>query len=173
MEQEQNIEKMVEKYSNSLLLFINSIIHNIHISEDLMEDSFVQIILKKKIFKDETNFKAYLFKIGRNKAFNYLKRKSLLKIEVLEEYDDKIFDEKSLIEEILLKEEQKKYIKNAMQKLNREYREVLHLIYFEDMSYDMAGIVMKKSKKQIDNLTYRAKKQLKLIMEKEKFYDEK
>ena len=37
-------------------------------------------------------------------------------------------------------------------------RVVIHLIYFEDLSYDEAGKVMKKSRKQVDNLLYRAKK---------------
>jgi DNA-directed RNA polymerase specialized sigma24 family protein len=58
-----------------------------------------------------------------------------------------------------------------MQKLNHEYREILYLIYYVEMSYEMAGIVMKKNKKQIDNLAYRAKKQLKYIIEKERFYE--
>ena len=43
-------------------------------------------------------------------------------------------------------------------------REVVHLIYFEDMSYAEAANIMKKNKKQIDNLLYRAKNELRLIL---------
>lgn len=168
-----SFEEIIDKYGNNLLFFINSIIHNLSTSEDLMEDSFVQIIIKNKTFNDESKFKAYLFKIGRNKAFNFLKRSSLVQFESFEDYGEQILDEKSFVEEIFLKGEQKKQLDNAMQKMNNEYREILHLLYFEDMSYDMAGTVMKKSKKQIDNLAYRAKKQLKAIIEKEQFYYEK
>ena len=43
-------------------------------------------------------------------------------------------------------------------------RTVVYLIYFENMSYDEAARVMKKSKKQVDNLLYRAKNQLRTIL---------
>lgn len=168
-----SLEEIIDKYGNNLLFFINSIIHNISISEDLMEDSFVQIVLKNKTFENELKFKSYLFKIGRNKAFNFLKRLSLIQIESYEDNMDQILDEKPLVDEIFFKKEQKKQLNSALQKLNNEYKEILHLLYFEDMSYEMAGIVMKKNKKQIDNIAYRAKKQLKTILEKEKFFYEK
>jgi len=35
------------------------------------------------------------------------------------------------------------------------------------MSYDEAGRVMKKSRKQVDNLLYRAKKELRIILGKD------
>lgn len=162
-----SFEEIVNKYGNKLLMFINSIVHNMSISEELMEDSFVQIIIKKKTFEDEIKFKSYLFKIGRNKALNHLKRTSLIKMESIDLYTDMIIDEKKYIEENFIKGEINIHLYKAMKRLNPEYREILYLIYFEDMTYDMAGTVMKKSKKQIDNLVYRAKKQLKNIIEKE------
>lgn len=48
-----------------------------------------------------------------------------------------------------------------------DMRVVIHLIYFEDLSYDEAGKVMKKSRKQVDNLLYRAKKELRIILGKD------
>ena len=44
---------------------------------------------------------------------------------------------------------------------------VIHLIYFEDLSYDEAAKVMKKNRKQVDNLLYRAKKELRIILGKD------
>lgn len=43
-------------------------------------------------------------------------------------------------------------------------RVVIHLIYFEGMSYDETARVMKKNRKQVDNLLYRAKKELRIIL---------
>jgi RNA polymerase sigma-70 factor (ECF subfamily) len=130
-------------------------------------------MLKKVTFNNEIKFKAYLFKTGRNLAFNYMKRSSLIKIVYFENYTEEIMDEKTLLEEIILKDEQKRLLRNSMQKLNADYREILHLIYFEDMSYDMAGIVMKKNRKHIENLVYRARKQLKIIIEEDGLFYEK
>lgn len=40
----------------------------------------------------------------------------------------------------------------------------VHLVYFEGLSYEETGKVMKKSRKQIDNLLYRAKGKLKIAL---------
>lgn len=165
-----SLEELLNKYGNPLLYFINSIISNLSVSEDLMEDSFVQLIIKKKVFEDELKFRAYLFKAGRNKAYNFLKRSSIIKFQSFDETEE-IIDGKSDVEEIYLKTEQMRLLNKSMECLNQEYRDVLYLIYFEDMSYDMVATVMKKSKKQIDNLTFRAKKQLRAIIEREDSYE--
>ena len=59
-----------------------------------------------------------------------------------------------------------------MEKLNPDYRQILHLIYFEDMSPEEAGRVMKKNRKQIYNLIQRSREALrqKLIEEGMELY---
>lgn len=60
-----------------------------------------------------------------------------------------------------------------MEKLNKEYREAIYLVYFENMSYRDTGAVMKKSEKQITKLVYHGKQNLKVLLEKEGFiYDD-
>ena len=44
-------------------------------------------------------------------------------------------------------------------------RTAVHLVSFEGLSYEEAAVVMKKSKKQVDNLLYRAKGLLRLQLE--------
>lgn len=55
------------------------------------------------------------------------------------------------LEETVLKNERKRIVNNALDSLPDDMRVVIHLIYFEDLSYDEAGKVMKKSRKQVDN----------------------
>ena len=43
----------------------------------------------------------------------------------------------------------------------------MHLVYLEDMTYEEAARVMKKTKKQVDNLLFRAKKELRVILGKD------
>ena len=51
--------------------------------------------------------------------------------------------------------------------LPEDMRTAVYLVYFEDMTYREAAKVMKKNRKQIDNLLYRAKKELRNILEKD------
>ena len=55
----------------------------------------------------------------------------------------------------------------AVAMLSEEMRDAVHLIYFEEMSYEDAARVMRKTRKQVDNLLYRAKKELRMILGKE------
>ena len=56
-----------------------------------------------------------------------------------------------------------------MKRLNMEYRQVLYLVFFEDFQNAQVASVLGKSKKQVENLVYRAKLSLKTEMEKEGF----
>jgi len=171
---ESGLEELVEAYSDNLIFFINSFMNNLTLSEDLMSDTFLELILKKPRFVGDSSFKTYLFKIGRNKAFDCLrKQKRTLTLTVpFHNAENEISDVIS-IENNILKNEQQKHVNQCLDNIKQEYREVLHLLYFEEMSNESVSIIMKKSKKQIENLAYRAKLTLKSTLEKEGFvYEE-
>ena len=73
----------------------------------------------------------------------------------------------------ILKNENSQMLQSAMKKINPEYAVLLRLLYFEDMTNEQAGKILKKNKRQIANLTYRAKNSLRRAMEEEGFsYEE-
>lgn len=94
------------------------------------------------------------------------KRKHLSDKAVDEFYD--LSDERS-IEQDYLREEQKISLHRAMETLSSDYRQVLYLTFFEEMSNSEAAAVMRKSNRQIENLLYRAKLALRSKLEKEGF----
>ena len=47
---------------------------------------------------------------------------------------------------------------------SEDMRAAVHLVFFEEMTYEEAAKVMKKNRKQIDNLLFRAKKELRAIL---------
>ena len=104
--------------------------------------------------------------LGRSRALNYLKHRKIICFEELAEADQIVADKETL-EEIVLADERKRMINQALCSLPDEMRIVIHLIYFEDLSYDEAAGIMKKNRKQIDNLLYRAKKELRIILGKD------
>ena len=96
-----------------------------------------------------------------------MRRRSKLVHTPIEECYD-ISDEES-IEREYLKEEQKIQLHKALGKLNPDYRQVLYLAFFEDFKNEETAKIMRKSKRQIENLLYRAKQSLKSVLEKEGF----
>ena len=165
---ESGLEDIVKMYGDSLMFFINGFVNNLSLAEELMEDVFMELVVKKHNFKEESSFKTYLFQIGRNKAYNVLKKNK--KCSFLE---DEILEDEERFEESVIKDEEHRNIRRIIKTLPKDYETVLFLIYFEDMSYDEISKVMHKNNKQVKNLAYRARLALKENLRKEGFsYEE-
>lgn len=163
---EEAFNEILMEYRKPLIYFINRYVHDLEISEDLAIDVFVYLLVHKYRYNFKTSLKTYLYTIGRSKALDYLKRKKkFIMIEYSDEYIEDLEDT-SLMEEVILKE-RKEVLHHAIQKLSNDMKEAICLVYLEELSYEETSKIMKKNKKQIDNLLYRSKKQLKEILEKE------
>jgi len=159
------LEELVKMYNDSLIFYINGFANNITISEDIVADTFFKIIVKKSHFKNDYMFKTWLFKIARNNAIDWLRKQSKRQSKPIEDSKNELSDKETL-ENAIIKGEQSRQLHDAMATMHNDYRDVLHLIYFEDMSYENAAAVLGKNAKQIKNLVYRAKQTLKLTLEK-------
>ncbi len=158
------LRKLVEEYAGSLVLFINRYVNNLSASEELMEDTFCDIVIKHGHFKGESTFKTYLFAIARNKAVDHVRKLSRMGVVPLEEAEREVMSDFSPTDAVI-REETKRELWAAMDKLKADYREVLYLIYFEGLSPDEAGRVLKRSRSQMKNLVYRAKASLREKLE--------
>lgn len=160
--------EIIKLYKDSLIFFLNGYVNNIHQAEDLAEETFFKLLVKKPHYNGSVSFKTWLFTIGRNIALNAVKRRKILRSVPMEKCEG-VIRETADFEKSFLIEEQKVELKKAIEKLNPTYREILTLIFFEELSADEAAAVLRKSKKQIANLVYRAKQALKSTLEKEGF----
>ena len=141
-------DAVLELYFDSLTFFIFRFVRDVHTAEDLAIDSLLELIVHPRRYNFKTPLKTYLFAIGHNKAVNYVKRASRTELRDLTDAD--LADAESLEEE-----------NRAVEALPEEMRIAVHLVYFESLTYTETAKVMKKSKKQVDNLLYRAKAILK------------
>ncbi len=162
---EKAFGEILDMYSESLIFFINRYVNNVAIAQEISEDVFVELLIHKRRYNFKTSLKTYIFTIGRNKAISYI-RKCARRPEYAYEYIENEADRQNLEDEFI-KKEQERELHRAISTLNDDYKTVLHLIYFENMSYEQAAKVMKKNKKQIENLVYRARQALKKELEKE------
>lgn len=162
---DSGIGDIVRDHKDGLILFINNYVHNINTAEELCEDTFVKLAVKKPRFRGDCSFKTFLYSIARNVALDYLrKNKNTVPIEELADLEDK-----SDLERDYIKQEQKLALRGAMKKLKPEYERILWLTYFEELSNKEAAAVMKKSVHSIETLVYRARNALKKQLEKEGF----
>lgn len=163
---QEALGQLVEEYANPLILFINTYVKDYHLSEDIMEDCFVDLLVKKPEFRGDSKFRTYLFQMAKNKALNHIKRQKRFTW-ITEEDASSELKEDSRILGTIIQEENKKVLYTAIKELPEHYAQALQLIYFAELSYEEAAHVMGKSKKQIANYIYRGKKQLEEILGRE------
>ena len=169
---DKGIVEIIRDYKDGLILYINGYVNNIYVAEDLAEDTFFKLAAKKPRFNGKSSFKTWLFAVARNIAVDYLRHNSKNTSDSVDYYADFLAAEYDVEKEYLIKE-QKITLHRTMRKLKAEYFLVLYLTFFEGFSNAETAKIMKKSKRQIENLAYRAKISLKSELEKEGFeYEE-
>ena len=152
--------EIIDEYKAGLTLYLCSVVGDIARAEELMEDTFAKLFIKKPRFSGKSSFKTWLYTIARNLAVDSRRRSSKISDTPIDEIELPA-DEEENVERMYIKEERKIMLHRALGELKPDYRQVLYLIYFEDMDYNGAASVMGKSKTQIKNLAARAKAALK------------
>ena len=165
------LAEVMRIYRDGLTLYLNSLVCNIEIAEELMEETFVKLYVNKPKFKEKSSFKTWLYTIARFTAVDYL-RKNSKKIHTSLDEAENISDGDDL-EKNVIQSEEKRILHKAIRKLKPEYEQALYLTYFEDFSNRETASIMKKTEKQVRDLLYNARKALKAELGKEGFVYEK
>lgn len=167
---QSGFDELISAYRDSLIYFINGFLNNLDESEDVAEEAFMELIVHPHRYSFRSSFKTYLFSVARNKAADRVRKEKKISPAQI---DDMELEDLERIEKQIFKDENAVMLHKAMEKINPEYASLLRLLYFEEMTSEQAGKILKKSKRQIANLTYRAKNSLRHAMEEEGFsYEE-
>lgn len=163
---ENAFDSVMKELFDPLVFFIDRIVRDTAAAEDIAMDAFADLIVHRHRYNFKVTLKTYLFMIGRSRALNYIKHRAKFPSVPLSDAEHLAAD-RALLEEKLLRDERKRIVSNALASLPEDMRTAVHLVYFEELSYDEAAKVMKKNRKQIDNLLYRAKNALRNAIGKE------
>ncbi len=163
---EAAFDEIIKGLFDHLVFFIDRYVQDTHAAEDIAIDAFSDLVVHKSRYNFRVTLKTYLFMIGRSRALNYIKKRNRLITTELSEAESAVADRVSL-EEHLLQSERNRMLNRALAALPKDMRAAIHLVYFEELSYEEAAMVMKKNKKQVDNLLYRAKSMLRTSLGKE------
>ena len=131
----------------------------------MAEYTFFKIVTIKQGFTASDSFKTWLYTIGRNMAINYMRRAKKISDVPIE--DINVSSDECNLEETYIREEQKIVIHRALSKINVDYSKVLYLKFFEDLNNEQIAMVLKKNRRQIENMIYQAKQALKSELDKE------
>lgn len=154
--EEAAFTEIVSLFRSGLTFFINGYLHDDAATEDIIMDVFLQLVIHKHRYNFKTSLKTYLYAIARSKAIDCLRHsKRLAELPLEEEVCSSCSPEDTVLDS-----EQIRQLYSEIERLPEQMRCAVYLVYIEGLSYEECAAVMKKSKKQIDNILYRAKKEL-------------
>ena len=134
---------LAERHFAGLTSYLTSIVHDRNIAEDLVQESFIRVYRKVDDYRPIARFSTWLYRIGRNLAFNEIrnrKKRPVLALNkpVTEEGTEVIAllpgTSASPIE-LLERQEHAECIRKMIMEIPDPYREVLVLCDLQKLSY--------------------------------------
>ncbi len=137
---EQSLSILISRHQNRIFSFIYSKVLDKDVTEDIFQDTFVKIIntLKRGAYREEGKFLPWAMRIAHNLVIDYFRRNS--KNATFSNKDD--FDIFSVVkdsalnaENQIVKEQVLKDIRNLIEELPEDQKEVLMMRMYKDMSF--------------------------------------
>lgn len=169
--EEEGLSRIIRDHKDGLMLYINNFVQNIAVAEELTEETFVKLVMKRPRFLSKCSFRTWLYSIGRNTALSYLRcqKAAVIPLDACCELADQAMD----LEQRYMQKDSSYTIHCVMKKLKPEYRQILWLCYFEDFSHKEIAQILGKSVHNVEVLICRARQALKVKLLEEGFcYDE-
>lgn len=163
---EAAFSEILRIFRDPVTFFVQRYVHDLPSAEDIAADTFMELIVHPKRYNFKDSLKTYLFMMARSRALDYLRKQKRHPSVPLEDTAETLADSHSL-EESVLQNERARRLHSAIAQLPDEQQTAVHLVYFEDRTYEDTARIMKKTRKQVDNMLYRAKKALRELIGEE------
>lgn len=163
-------DELVLRHRKSAVVFARRYTEDYYLAEDLAQEAFARIYVKRKEYKLTGEFKPYLYRILRNLCIDSHRRQVRRPESVLTE---DIYEVGPTPEEMFLQRETYGVLQRLFRSLDERYRTVLFLQEYEGMTYERIAEVMGITQGQVRMLLYRGRRKFKKLAEEELRVDER
>ena len=154
---------LIDRYERKLLYYIMRIsAFDILVAEEILQEVFLKVWKNLRDYDISMSFSSWIYRITHNETISHFRKSKTRGEDKQMVWDDEhangILDALD-IEEKIDENKRKKVIQKILSTLSAEYKEILVLRFFEDLSYSEIADVLKKPEGTIATLISRAKKQ--------------
>ncbi|MCR4894221.1 MAG: RNA polymerase sigma factor [Eubacteriales bacterium] len=164
----KSVEKLFSDHYRDICSYLFSLTHDVHLSEDLSSETFLEALRSISSFRGESDVKTWLFSIARHRWMRYLRRKKREPAEVMaEEYiRDAHGDALKECEEHLTAE-------RIMELLGKEPERTRDIVLMRLYGYSFHEIASKHgiSESSARVIDFRAKEKLREKIKEEGYFD--
>ena len=144
--------QILDTHGNAILRYAYSYLHNMADAEEVLQDTLVQFLKTAPRFESEAHEKAWLLRVAGNLSKNRL---SYNAVRAADELNDELVAENR---------EDLSFVWDAVRQLPVQYREAVHLFYYEGLSTQQIASVLDRSEATIRSDLHRGREQLKRIL---------
>ena len=161
--------ELVSRYEKRVINYVYRITHRYEDAHDLAQDIFVKVYLALDRYDPKYQFSTWLFRIAQNSAIDALRKKSLPEVPLSRPVSDedggtkeREFADDGISPYRALKNKQlSAAIDKAVLELPPDYRELIQLRHFAELSYEEIASMKKLPLGTVKNKLFRARNLLK------------
>jgi len=159
--------ELVKRYEKRVVNYVYRIIHRYEEAHDLTQEIFVKVFVALDRYDSKYQFSTWLFRIAQNTAIDALRKKSIVEVPIAkpatdEETKDREFADTGVSPYRALKNKQlATAIDRAVLDLPPDYRELIRLRHFAELSYEEIASMKKLPLGTVKNKLFRARNMLK------------
>ena len=149
---DQMAAEALNTYGNAILRCAYSYLHNMADAEEILQDTLLKLLTAAPTFDSEEHKKAWLLKVAANLSKNRIEYNALRDCDELDE---------SLAAE---GREDLSFVWEAVKQLPTQYREVIHLHYYEGYSTEEMARILSRNPSTIRSDLRRGREKLKSVL---------
>lgn len=142
----------LDTYGNAILRCAYSYLHNMDDAEEILQDTLLKLLTAAPVFESETHKKAWLLRVAANLSKNRLDYNA---IRTCDELSDDLAAEGR---------EDLSFVWDAVRQLPVQFREVIHLHYYEGYSTEEIANILKRKPATVRSDLRRGREKLKAIL---------
>lgn len=159
--------ELVKRHEKRVINYVYRITHRYEDAHDLTQEIFVKVFLALDRYDPKYQFSTWLFRIAQNSAIDALRKKSIAEVPLTRPSDDDNPKEREFADDGIspyraLKNKQlSAAIDQAVKNLPPDYRELIQLRHYAELSYEEIASMKKLPLGTVKNKLFRARNLLK------------
>ncbi len=155
----ENYKELILRYQKPVFNLVIRMVRNYDEAKDITQNIFIKAYYNLATFNFEHKFFSWLYRIGVNESLNFINNRK----QYDEYYEENFRNEKSPAD-IFEKNEESIKIHKAVNMLKEEYRTLIILKHFQELSYDEIAEVVSIPVNKVKSRLFTARNLLKEIM---------
>jgi len=159
---------LMSRYEKRVINYVYRITHRYEDAHDLAQEIFVKVYLALDRYDPKYQFSTWLFRIAQNSAIDALRKKSIAEVPLVRPTEEepggkeREFADDGISPYRALKNKQlSAAIDKAVENLPADYRELIQLRHFAEMSYEEIASMKRLPLGTVKNKLFRARNLLK------------